>query len=275
MRKTSRYVRVAAVALALLAVAAVPAGAARDKIVASYPSPTKYPYGLAFGGGTLYLGDALTMMIYRLNPDTGSVMGSFVPAPKPAGSFMYGLAYSAGYLWAVTGSPARVFKITAAGGSVVGSYNISAQAPAAHGLGADATYLYVANNDVATTKVFKFRQDDGSPVNSWPGAKYPDGATVIKHVPTGRDVVLNLGNVDGWVMINELTGTWHNGEQFKIDAPCGESHFVGDLATRNDTHIFFASNYLKYIYEHSIDWGGVEEPAVVPVSFGKIKALYR
>jgi hypothetical protein len=274
MLKTSRYVRKIVVALVIIAAASAPAWAARDKIVASYPTPTKYPYGLTYGAGTLYLGDYVTMMIYRLNPNNGSIMGSFIPSPKPSGNFMYGLAYSAGYLWATTGGPARVFKITVAGGSVVGSFGIPA-APASAGLAADASYLYVANNDAAMTKLFKFRQADGSLVDSWPGAKYPDGATVIKHVPTGRNVVLNLGNVDGWVMINELTGARHNGEQFKLDAPCGESHFVGDLATRDDTHIFFAANYLKYIYEHEIDWGGQEEPAVLPVSFGKVKALYR
>jgi len=271
---TSRYVRRIVVASVIVASASVPAWAASDKIVASYPSPTKYPYGLTFDAGTLYLADYVTMMIYRLDPDTGSVMGSFVPAPKPSGSFMYGLAYSSGYLWAKTGSPARLFKITAAGGSVVASYNI-AVAAAGSGLAADANYIYVANNDVVTTQVFKFYQASGSIVSSWPGAKYPDGATVIRHVPTGRDVVLNLGNVDGWVLIYELNGTRHDGEQFKIDAPCGESHFVGDLATRDDTHIFFAANYLKYIYEHEIDWGGIEEYAVHPFSFGKIKALYR
>jgi hypothetical protein len=274
MQKTSRYVRRIVVASAIIAAASAPAWAASDKIVGSYPSPTKYPYGLAFGGGTLYVADSVSMMIYRLNPNTGSVMGSFVPAPKPSGNFMYGLAYSSGYLWATTGSPARLFKITAAGGSVVGSYGISA-ASAASGLAADANYVYVANNDVAATRVFKYHKTSGSLARSWPGAKYPDGATVIKHVPTGRNVVLNLGNVDGWVMIFELNGTRHDGKQFKIDAPCGESNFVGDLAMRDDTHIFFAANYLKYIYEHEINWGGQEEHAVEPFSFGKIKALYR
>lgn len=274
MLKASLYSRRTVVALVILAAAAAPAWAARDKIVGSYPSPSKYPYGLAYGGGSLYVGDSVTMMIYRLDPDNGSIMGSFIPSPKPSGSLMYGLDYSSGYLWATSRSPARLFKITAAGGSVVGSYGVS-DSPASTGVAADANYIYVANNDAAKARVFKYRQADGSLVASWPGAKYPDGATVIRHVPTSRNVVLNLGNVDGWVYIFELNGTRHDGEQFKLDAPCGESNFVGDLATRNDTHIFFASNYLKYIYEHEIDWGGQEEHAVHPFSFGKIKALYR
>jgi hypothetical protein len=274
MLKTSLYVRRSVVGLVIIAAASAPAWAASDKIVGSYPSPTKYPYGLTYGAGTLYVGDSVTMMIYRLDPGNGSIMGSFVPAPKPSGNFMYGLAYSPGYLWAITSGPARLYKITSAGGSVVGSYGISATS-AGNGLAADATYVYVANNDAAKAQVFKYRQADGSLVDSWPGAKYPDGATVIRHVPTSRNVLLNLGNVDGWVYIFELNGTRHDGEQFKIDAPCGESNYVGDLAMKDDTHIFFAANYLKYIYEHEIDWGGQEEHAVRPVSYGKIKALYR
>jgi hypothetical protein len=274
MKNAKRYVANIAVAAALVAAAATSGWAAHDKIVASYASPTQYPYGLAFGAGTLYLADSVSMTVYRLNPDTGSTMSSFVPSPKPSGTFMYGLAYSSGYLWATTRSPTRLFKITPADGSVVATYAVPAAA-AATGLAADASYIYIANNNAVTTQVFKFNQASGSVVASWPGAKYPDGACVIKHVPTDRDVVLNLGNVDGWVYIFELNGVRHTGEQFKIDAPCGESHYVGDLATRDDTHIFFAANYLKYIYEHEIDWGGQEEYAVLPVSFGKIKALYR
>jgi outer membrane protein assembly factor BamB len=274
MSKASLYVRRSVVALVIIAAAVVPAWAASDKIIGSYPSPTKYPYGLAYGAGTLYLGDSVTMMIYRLEPDNGSIMGSYVPSPKPSGNFMYGLAYSAGYLWATTRSPARLFKITPTDGSVVGSFGI-ATASASTGVAADANYIYVANNDVATTQMFKYYQTGGSLAASWPGAKYPDGATVIRHVPTNRNVVLNLGNVDGWVYIFELNGTRHDGEQFKIDAPCGESHYVGDLAMEDSTHIFFASSYLKYIYQHEIDWGGQEEYAVKPYSFGKIKALYR
>lgn len=274
MLKTGFYVRRAVAALVIIAAAWVPAWAASDKIIGSYASPTKYPYGLAYGAGTLFLADSVTMMIYRLNPDSGSIMGSYVPSPKPTGTFMYGLAYSGGYLWATTRSPARLFRFTATGGSVVGSFGIAA-ASASTGVAADANYVYVANNDVAATRVFKYYESSGSLAASWPGAKYPDGATVIRHVPTGRNVVLNLGNVDGWVYIFELNGTRHDGEQFKIDAPCGESHFVGDLAMRDSTHIFFASNYLKYIYQHEIDWGGQEEHAVKPVSFGRIRALYR
>jgi hypothetical protein len=99
--------------------------------------------------------------------------------------------------------------------------------------------------------------------------------TAITHVPTSKKVLLNLGNVDGWVYIFDLNGTRHEGEQFKIDAPCPASSFSGDLATRDDTHIFFASTHLKQIYEHQINWGGQEEYAVAPTSFGKVKALFR
>lgn len=262
-------------ALALVAATAVPgAWAARDKIIASYPTPTPYPSGLTFGGGVLYLGDFLTMRIYRLNPNNGSVMSSFIPSPKPRGTFMYGLAYSSGYLWADTGSPTRLFKITPSTGSVVASYTITGVS-SGDGIAADASYVYVANNNFNALYIYKFSPASGSVVGSWAGAKYPAGLNIITHVPTSKKVLMNLGNVDGWVYIFNLNGVRHEGEQLKIDAPCPKNQFVGDLATRDDTHIFFASTYLKQIFEHEIDWGGQEEYAVAPTSFGKVKALYR
>ncbi len=275
MNKAGLRITVITLALALAVAAGGPgAWAARDKIIASYPTPTKYPSGLTFGGGVLYLGDFVTMMIYRLNPDNGSVMSSFIPSPKPRGTFMYGLAYSSNYLWAATGSPTRLFKITPSAGSVVASYAV-AGVSAGNGIAADASYVYVANNDFNGLYIYKFSPASGSVVDSWSGAKYPSGLNIITHVPTSKKVLMNLGNVDGWVYVFDLTGTRHEGEQFKIDAPCPTNQFVGDLATRDDTHIFFASTYLKQLFEHEIDWGGQEEPAVAPASFGKVKALFR
>jgi len=275
MNKEGRHIWRVMLALALVAATAVPgAWAASDKIIASYPTPTKYPSGLTFGGGVLYLGDFVTMRIYRMNPDNGSVMSSFIPSPKPRGTYMYGLAYSSGYLWADTGSPTRLFKITPSTGSVVASYTITGVSTG-DGIAADASYVYIANNNFNALYIYKFSPASGSVVASWTGAKYPAGLNIITHVPTSKKVLMNLGNVDGWVYIFNLNGVRHEGEQFKIDAPCPTSQFVGDLATRDDTHIFFVSTYLKQLFEHEIDWGGQEEPAVAPTSFGKVKALYR
>ncbi|MEE8641146.1 MAG: hypothetical protein V3T41_12135 [bacterium] len=275
MNKEGRYIWGVMLALALVAATAVPgAWAASDKIIASYPIPTPYPSGLTFGGGILYLGDFATMRIYRLNPNNGSVMSSFIPSPKPRGTFMYGLAYSSGYLWADTGSPTRLFKISPSTGSVVASYTVTGVS-SGDGIAADASYVYVANNNFNALYIYKFSPASGSVVGSWAGAKYPAGLNIITHVPTSKKVLMNLGNVDGWVYISDLTGVRYKGEQFKIDAPCPKNQFVGDLATRDDTHIFFVSTYLKQLFEHKINWGGQEYPAVAPASFGKVKALYR
>jgi hypothetical protein len=253
---------------------AVPGWAAGDKIIASYPTPTQYPSGLTFGGGVLYLADFVTMRIYGLDPNNGSVMSSFIPSPKPRGTIMYGLAYSSGYLWADTGDPTRLYKVVPTTGSVVGSYTVNGVS-AGEGIAADADYVYVANNSASAFYIYKFSPTSGTVVKSWTGAKYPSGLNIITHVPTNKKVLMNLGNVDGWVYIFNLDGTRHEGEQFKIDAPCPETHFTGDLATRDNKHIFFASGYLKQIYEHEINWGKQEYPAVSPTSFGRIKALYR
>lgn len=275
MKKATYTIPVVLTIVALLCASAPPnAWAARDKIINSFPSPTTAPVGLTYGGGVLYLGDFLSKTIYRMDPDNGSVLGSYVPSPKPAGTFMYGLAYSSGYLWAATGAPTRLFRITPATGSVVASYaGIGIQN--GNGIAAEGAYVYVANNSSSSVYIYKFHPGSGSVVSSWAGAKYPGGLTAITHVPTSKEVLLNLGNVDGWVYIFDLNGTRHEGEQFKIDAPCPESYFTGDLARRDKTHIFFASGYLKKIYEHEIDWGGQEEFAVEPTSFGKVKALFR
>lgn len=274
--KKLTYVIAAAVAVSVLWFAVPPPGAhaARDKIINAFPTPTSSTTGLAFGGGTLYSCDFLTKYIYRMNPDTGSVISSFIPSPKPGGSFMYGLAYASGYLWADTGAPTRLFKIDPTSGSVVASYAVSAIS-SCDGIAADADYIYVANNNANALLIYKFSPASGSVVASWAGAKYPAGLNLITHVPTSKPVLLNLGNVDGWVYIFGLTGVRHEGEQFKIDAPCPEGYFTGDLATRDKTHIFYACNYLKTVFEHEIDWGGQEEFPVAPTSFGRIKALFR
>ncbi len=275
MNKAGQRFKRVILAFVLAGAMAFPGWAARDKIIASYPTPTQYPSGLAFGGGVLYLAEFSTMRIYGLNPNTGSVISSFIPSPKPRGTFMYGLAYSSGYLWADTGDPTRLYKIAPTTGSVVASYT-AAGVSAGDGIAADADYVYVANNSATSFYIYKFSPTSGTVVKSWTGAKYPSGLNIITHVPTQKKVLMNLGNVDGWVCIFDLNGTRHEGEQFKIDAPCPETHFTGDLATRDNTHIFFASGYLKQIYEHEIDWGGKpEEPGIAPASFGKIKALYR
>ncbi len=274
MTKEGRYIKAAILAVSLVSAAAVPARAAGDKIINSFPAPTQYPTGLTFGDDILYLSDSVTMTIYRMNPDTGSVIGSYVPSPKPAGRFMYGLAYASGYLWADTGDPTRLYKIIPASGSVVASYAATGVS-AGEGIAADAGYVYIANNSSSHFYVYKFSPSSGTIVKSWAGAKYPSGLNIITHVPTQKKVLMNLGNVDGWVYIYGLNGEPYEGQQFKIDVPCPEGYFTGDLATRNDTHIFFASSYFKRVYEHEINWGKQEYPAVNPTSFGRIKALYR
>ena len=275
MDKVGLYIcRTLLVSLLVGAAAAPGAWAARDKIVNSFPAPTQTPNGLTYGGGDLYLGDNVNMRIYRMNANTGSVISSFIPSPKPGGRFMYGLAYSSGYLWANTGDPTRLYKMVPASGSVVASYTVSAIS-AGEGIAADASYVYVANNSSTAFYIYKFSPASGTVVKSWAGAKYPSGMNIITHVPTSKQVVMNLGNVDGWVYIFDLNGVRHDGEQFKIDAPCPESFFTGALAPRDKTHIFFASSYLDVIYEHEIDWGGQEEYAGEPTSFGRIRALFR
>ncbi len=249
--------------------------AASDRLIASFPAPTTLPSGLAFDNGVLYVAEVPTQTVFRLDATSGSVLGSYVLSPPPPG-LMRGLAYSSGYLWVGAGiSSGYLYKVVATDGSVVASYALPGIS-APDGLAADANYVYIANNDKTDRKDYKFYPASGTYVASWEStAKYPSGMTRITHVPSSTQVLLNLGNVDGWVRIYGVDGTPRPGEGFLIDVPCGIPNYVGDLATLDATHFFFAADEFDYIYELELDWGGQEYPAVAPASWGKIKALYR
>jgi len=249
--------------------------AASDKIVGSFAAPATVISGLAYGENVLFLSDPLNMTVFRLDPASGSVLSSFTPTPAPGAGFA-GLAYNGGYLWGNTPvGTYRLFKMNPATGSVVASFAL-AGISSPEGLAADATYVYVSNNDPNATRIFKLNQSNGSLVASWNVlTKYPGGLDPILHVPTSTPVLLNVGTVGGWTYIYDLFGVVRAGEEFKIDVPCPPSNYVGDLAAKDDTHFYFASTYLKAVYELELDWNGQEYFNVAPRSFGKIKALYR
>jgi outer membrane protein assembly factor BamB len=250
------------------------ARAANDKIINSFPAPSPNSYGLAYGNDILFVSDRESKAIYRLNPDTGSVLSSYKPTPQPAGKIP-GLGFANKRLWCTGVQPdnTRLYRMRPATGSVEASYAVPG-IKAGDGAAAYGAYVYVSDNSPVNHFVFKFHPASGTIVNTWAGAKFPGGLTAITHLPTNNKVVLNIGTVDGWVYIYGLDGYRYEGQQFNIDVPCPECHFTGDLATRNDTHIFFASDYFDYIYELYIDWWAQERP-VDPASLGSVKALFR
>jgi hypothetical protein len=117
-----------------------------------------------------------------------------------------------------------------------------------------------------------FDPASGTVVKSWCGAKFPGGLNVIKYPLNDTMLIMNLSTLDGYIVIFNLEGQLQQGMTFKIAPPCG-SDYRGDLATRNDTDIFFVSDYLDTIFELRIDWtpGWPVEPA----SLGRVKALFR
>jgi len=264
----------AAVTAALLAASGV--WAAHDSIISSFPTPAEYTEGLAYDGTQLYLASTSLPLVWRINPVTGSVIASYTPAPLPLG-VITGLAYQGGYLWlgVYSGAGATLCRANPTTGSVSASYNVPG-VTICDGIAADANYLYVSNNFATNPRLFKFSPGAGSVVASWTVyTKYPGGLDIITHVPTSTQVLLNVGNVDGWTYVYDLNGVYRSGEEFLIDAPCSTTHFVGDLATVDSTHFYFSSDEMGYIYYESLDWYGQEFPGVAPTTFGKIKALYR
>jgi len=267
VNKTLRWV-------ALGVVMAAPVWAAHDIIISSFPSPTNYPTGLAYGDDVLYLADYGYKWIYLLTGDTGSIISSY--AFTRPGS-LYGLAYDAGYLWVVTRTTAgsRLYRVVPSSGSLVASFELT-QPKSPDGLACDGDYLYIANNDVTLTRVFKIVKTTGSLQASYNVyTKYPGGLELTTHGATMTPVLLSLGNIDGWCWIYGVNGTWYSGEQFLIDVPCPVAKFNGDLAVKDTDHFYFASDHFNFIYYEKIIWTENEYPAVVPASLGRVKAIYR
>jgi hypothetical protein len=246
--------------------------AASSRVVNSFPAPSAHPCGLAFGNGILFVSDYETKTIYRLDPYTGSALSSYVPSPLPDGN-LYGLAFYGTRLWANAARSDRacLYKMRPATGSVVASYVIAGLG-AAEGIAFYESYVYVANNSPTDFYIYKFHPATGTIVKSWPGGKWPAGLTVITHPDTEENVLLNSGTVDGWVRVYDLEGRLYEGYAFKIAVACPEYQYRGDLAGRDGTHIFFASDYFDCIYELQIKWLG---GGVAPISLGRVKALFK
>jgi DNA-binding beta-propeller fold protein YncE len=261
-----------AVLVAVAVICASDALAFSSRVVNSFPAPSAHPCGLAFGNGILFVSDYETKTVYRLNPETGSALSSYVPAPLPDGN-VYGLAFYDTRLWAnaARGDQACLYKMRPATGSVIASY-VVAGLGAAEGIAFYESYAYVANNSPTDFNVYKFHPATGTVVKSWPGGKWPGGLTVITLPEKEEQVLLNSGTVDGWVYVYGLEGQRYEGYQFKIAVTCPEFQYRGDLAGRDGNHIFFASDYFDRIYELKIKWS---DPAVAPTSLGRVKSLFR
>ncbi len=243
-----------------------------SRVVNSFPAPSAHPCGLAFGNGILFVSDYETKTVYRLDPETGSALSSYVPSPLPDGN-VYGLAFNGTHLWANAArrDSACLYKMRPATGSVVASYVISGLG-AAEGMAFYESYAYVANNSPTDFYLYKFRPPTGTIDKSWPGGKWPGGLTVITLPENEEQVLLNSGTVDGWVYVYDLEGRRYGGYWFKIAVNCPEYQYRGDLAGKDGTHIFFASDYFDHIYELKIKGLG---GAVAPASLGRVKALLR
>lgn len=104
-----------------LGMLASPANAAFGDVVASFRAPAPAPTALAWADGDLYCYcDTSPYRIWKINPRTGSTLGSFVfgATAEETG----GLAHDGRYFWAGNNAENRIYRF-AWGGSVVSSFN--------------------------------------------------------------------------------------------------------------------------------------------------------
>jgi alpha-tubulin suppressor-like RCC1 family protein len=104
------------------------------QLVRSFPTPNNMtPDSIAYGGGILwmlshYVQDVLDPNLYKLNPETGSVVGTISLSPTvDADHWLGGLTYFNGWLWTTIEqngivSSASLYKMNPANGAIVATY---------------------------------------------------------------------------------------------------------------------------------------------------------
>lgn len=133
-------------------------------VVESLPSPGPHPGGLAFDGRYLLNLDVTKKRIYKLDPATGSVVGSFdlagiAPEPK-------GLAWDGEYLWLADAALGKILKLGLAEGRVVEVSSFGAPGPSPMGLEIGGAFLW--NTDLNNRRLYKIDPKSGRVIGSFP-----------------------------------------------------------------------------------------------------------
>lgn len=244
---------------------ATAAGAAAEwgNVLASYAVPgggfNKFANGLAHDGANLWCAEGRDDRIYRMDPATGSVSGSFA-APS---AVAFGLAYGAGYLWYVDGNSRWFYKIDPATGSVVTSFFKNVYKP--YGLAHDGAYLWhsCSLTGPGTTAILKMTEA-GSTVLSYP---YTLGGTP-------HDLGYQAEGACLWA--SSFGGI--NTHVYKFVAASGSlvrsfpqpAYFTAGVAY-HDERLYVASNQTEWIYV--VD--ARDDTGVAPASVGRVKSLFR
>jgi hypothetical protein len=235
------------------------ARAVLGEVVNSFPAPDEKPRAAARSPESLYVycftwGD----YIWRLNPGTGSVLGSF---PSPCGIFTDGLSYSAeNNLWVGSWYNNYVYRCNADNGSIISSWNAQHRIM---GLAIECS----GDGGVNPSAIFASNV-------------FPRG--VWRHNLTTGSILSSFSEVKPFV---DISWDWRN----KIIWGAYESTVYGYRANGSCVASFTFPRKLpygfayfgEYLYVTTYDDNYVWQihcpafPGIEPLSFGKVKALFR
>lgn len=267
MRTSCRPVLVAAALLVLPAVfPSSPALADLGDVIRSIPCAGPNTGDLAWVGGILYqvnFAPTDLKFIYRIDPATGTVLGSI----PPAGSSPQGLAFDGEFLWQSDVSGRIIYKLDPATGQVLAQFPAPGDTPQPLGMGWDGASLWLADSR-APEKIWELDRSGGALGNfPAPGAS-----------PYGLDWAVGFI----WVSDNVVGGL---GTIYKMDPdtgailasfPCPGGGGSPNGIAHDGEHLWIAVNTNDTIYQVDDGLGpvAVGDGIQLDSTWGAIKALY-
>jgi|GEM_PF-262658 hypothetical protein len=114
------------------------------EILRSFPGPGQAPTGIAFDGQFVWIADASTGQIYRMDRETGQVLQSFA-APDAA---VTGLAWDGTYLWCTVEQKNRIYCLNPSSGAVEKEFPLPSSSPAGLTFVGDTLYYVDSGSQV-------------------------------------------------------------------------------------------------------------------------------
>jgi len=132
------------------------------------PSPAPCPTGMTWDGRHLWIADRKTDLIYKIDPEDGSVLSS-LPSP---GYWPMGLAWDGKCLWNADLEEKKIYQIDPERGLVLKV--IDSPTPSPRGLAWDGHYLWVC--DDRADRIHQISLEDGTTIVDFPSpASHPQG----------------------------------------------------------------------------------------------------
>lgn len=138
------------------------------EVVKSFPTPGKYPTGIAFDGQNIWVADRKSDLIYMVNPTDGKVIRS-IPSP---GYWPTGLAWDGTSLWCadIKGGQdveelyeGMIYRLDPGDGTVLQTMAAPSEYPV--DLAWDGTYLWCVDNN--SDEIIQFSPKDGTTIRSF------------------------------------------------------------------------------------------------------------